>query len=419
MTHFNEKMQHELRNVRLSDQEKRAIRTRLFDVMNPPAVVTPYVFMSRISLAFSAIVLLLLGSGGYTAYAAQGALPGDTLYPVKVSVNETVEGALAFSTPAKAQWHATVAERRVAEAETLASKGKLSTAAAAQISANLDDHAEQAQALTVVIAVTDPGTATQISTELSSVLDAHEQVLAELSDTSTSTETKANSSKLAVTLRTYSNVLAAISSSTSTVRTGPVVALGAQNKQNNKNAKQAATFAPAVATSAQATGEATTSDTARTMMMAAPADDTATASEDVSLEEQHATDTNMRTAIKLQASATTQLKAARTSFAKLKPTLSTTTVASITAKFAVMDQQIASSSAAIVSKDYEAAIKGFTVVLRTSTYISTYLSVGKQLTPAIVSPILEKQSSGDSSDTDNSGSGKGVVNSVIQNILGH
>jgi len=47
------------------------------------------------------------------------------LYPVKVYVNENVQGALAVSDEAKLSYHTDIAEVRLEEAEALASQGKL------------------------------------------------------------------------------------------------------------------------------------------------------------------------------------------------------------------------------------------------------------------------------------------------------
>jgi cytochrome b involved in lipid metabolism len=70
------------------------------------------------------IAMLLSGS---VSYAAEGSLPGDTLYPIKIHVNENVKGALALSAEAKAEHEASLAEERLTEAEELARTERLST----------------------------------------------------------------------------------------------------------------------------------------------------------------------------------------------------------------------------------------------------------------------------------------------------
>ena len=66
----------------------------------------------------------LIVSGSVSAFA-QGALPGDLLYGVKTNVNEKLQVTLAFTPQAKASIEATLASKRLEEAEKLALEGKL------------------------------------------------------------------------------------------------------------------------------------------------------------------------------------------------------------------------------------------------------------------------------------------------------
>jgi len=70
-----------------------------------------------------AIVLTLSAVGGGTAYAAQGSLPGDVLYSVKL-VTEQLRMMLPGNDVARAQRALSFAERRVGEMEALAEKGR-------------------------------------------------------------------------------------------------------------------------------------------------------------------------------------------------------------------------------------------------------------------------------------------------------
>ena len=65
---------------------------------------TPQSFMHPMPIAL--FVLVLVGAGGGVSLAAEGSLPGDVLYPVKVSVNEEVRSALTFSLESKTAWEA-------------------------------------------------------------------------------------------------------------------------------------------------------------------------------------------------------------------------------------------------------------------------------------------------------------------------
>ena len=70
--------------------------------------------------AYVAVAMLIFVGGGLS-YAAEGALPGNPLYSLKVNVNEPVRGALAFSPEAKVDVEAQIVERRLAEVSSLSS----------------------------------------------------------------------------------------------------------------------------------------------------------------------------------------------------------------------------------------------------------------------------------------------------------
>lgn len=71
------------------------------------------------AVAIGSLIVILLFAGGGTVYAAADALPGDTLYPVKMTIEDT---RLAMSTNriGNAEQHLTFATRRLNEAATLA-----------------------------------------------------------------------------------------------------------------------------------------------------------------------------------------------------------------------------------------------------------------------------------------------------------
>lgn len=71
-----------------------------------------------------AILIALMISGG-TTFAAQSALPGDFLYPVKVEVNENIKSVFTFGADAEAELQADLLAERVTEVETLQARGEL------------------------------------------------------------------------------------------------------------------------------------------------------------------------------------------------------------------------------------------------------------------------------------------------------
>ena len=79
----------------------------------------------RWAVALVSLILAIVISGAGTVAASRGAIPGDLLYPVKVSAEE-VRLALEFSEADKAQLNLAYAERRADEMSVLLKKGDIS-----------------------------------------------------------------------------------------------------------------------------------------------------------------------------------------------------------------------------------------------------------------------------------------------------
>ncbi|MDE2078997.1 MAG: hypothetical protein KGI73_01275 [Patescibacteria group bacterium] len=128
-----------------------------------------------------AIALILALSGGGAAYAAQGALPGDVLYPVKINLDENIQQALAFSDQAKANVNASLAAERLKEAATLAAEGNLSTSTADTLQQNLDQHLSQVSAhLAKLSAEGNAAAIANVNAHVESDLSAYASALATL-----------------------------------------------------------------------------------------------------------------------------------------------------------------------------------------------------------------------------------------------
>ncbi|OIO18587.1 MAG: hypothetical protein AUJ37_05160 [Candidatus Magasanikbacteria bacterium CG1_02_41_34] len=160
MNHFKKQFKH----IRLSDKEAADMRAdmisfvqeHLASVRKSDAIRHnihtgkhfPQFLVLTHTRMFAGIILAIVAAfSGGTVFAAQGALPGDVLYPVKVHINEEVQGALALGTESKAAWETTLAERRSNEASTLATSGKLNDQLATDISAQLTKHLDKAESL--------------------------------------------------------------------------------------------------------------------------------------------------------------------------------------------------------------------------------------------------------------------------------
>lgn len=128
------------------------------------------------------IIALLLGGGA--TFAAEQSLPGDILYPVKINVNEGVRGLLAVSDDSEARLQADLAERRLEEAEKLASEGRLDDDVRARIEANFEDHAARVEARIEAMKDDSDGNtnAVAVGSQFEASLRAHEEILKRLSE---------------------------------------------------------------------------------------------------------------------------------------------------------------------------------------------------------------------------------------------
>ncbi len=192
-----EKIFARVERVALTADEKSAGRTMLqsFMALRPIRTRKSLHVLGKHAAVFTTTLGFLLSAAGMS-YAAEGSVPGDTLYPVKVKVNEEVRAALLTNSKDKAHWEAARAERRLAEAEALATRGKLKKEASAKLAVQFRGHAEKAQKqLAVLRTETNTDAADEVSTHLEVSLRAHGKILRGLDDDATSGTQKQSDDK--------------------------------------------------------------------------------------------------------------------------------------------------------------------------------------------------------------------------------
>lgn len=128
----------------LSPEEKLEGRRALQNVLYAdPAPVSAWSWL-RISVRLPAtvfsVLLLVAMSGGGLAYAAEGAMPGDALYGVKIYVNEALRAKFQFTAVDRARWAVTRLQRRMDELNRLEARG----VASEELDVALGDHVERA-----------------------------------------------------------------------------------------------------------------------------------------------------------------------------------------------------------------------------------------------------------------------------------
>jgi len=134
----------------------------------------------RISPVIAGGLVIVLAIGG-TASAAQASLPGDVLYPVKISM-EKMQQSLTTSQTAKAELHIAFAEKRLREAEQLITNNSFTTSTKAIIKQNLSDQAGTvASAVTSLAKNNKLDDALSVASSFDAVVSAHDSILERLS----------------------------------------------------------------------------------------------------------------------------------------------------------------------------------------------------------------------------------------------
>ena len=129
------------------------------------------------------IIAILIAGGAGVSFVADGALPGDSLYPIKVNINEEVRSAFALSAETQAEIEISRADRRIAEAEELAAEGRFDQNAKASVEEQFTAHVEAFERQLVRLEEReDLEAAAEITGHFEAMLRAHERILARLAD---------------------------------------------------------------------------------------------------------------------------------------------------------------------------------------------------------------------------------------------
>jgi len=146
-------------------------------------------FFNHFNLTKTMAILLIISLmvGGGVGLAAEQSLPGDSLYQVKIGMNEEVRGWLLVSEEAKANWEVERVQRRLEEAEEMTSRGSLNAETRAVIEANFQAQSEKVKDRIAKFESKDNfNAAVGVSSNFEVALKAHERILAELLDKETS-----------------------------------------------------------------------------------------------------------------------------------------------------------------------------------------------------------------------------------------
>ncbi|MDH5442388.1 MAG: DUF5667 domain-containing protein [Candidatus Nomurabacteria bacterium] len=172
-----------MQSIRMTVDEKTTIRDRLEQLaLNPGQVSSPYSIPSRFSgllrtvgYSFAAIVLVV-GTGFGIVTASADSLPGDSLYAIKLGV-ENVQSAFKRTSAEKGEFEATRVTKRLGEASQLAIQNKLDDGRQEILSVQIAKHTESATREVSKLAVLEPERAQKLSSKIQSSVTSKNEVL--------------------------------------------------------------------------------------------------------------------------------------------------------------------------------------------------------------------------------------------------
>lgn len=183
MKRFSQQLNNKAKELKLSAAEKQDLRDRVVSYMeyHPVSQGVPQtrvvanesyrIFNFDVTRAFQltgSFVLILTLS---ISYLAEKAIPGDTLYAIKVGVNEELRSTLARGSYEKVVWETERLNRRISEARLLADEGRLTQEVEAQVAVAVKEHSDNARKEIENLKLIDKDEATLASIELTTALD--------------------------------------------------------------------------------------------------------------------------------------------------------------------------------------------------------------------------------------------------------
>src|SRR3989344_895566 len=372
MNDFFSQFKDEARKIRLTTEERVALRLRLASAFGRETAQIPrrsplpspfLIFNFR--LVSSALVLALV-VGSSVTYAAESAVPGDVLYPVKIHVTENFRDVVAVSDSAQVAWHTEAAERRIEEAEQLVAHGVLTEEKKIELQEKFDEHVLAAEELTDSLKETEPEVASAIETRFDSSVSSHVAIMNYLvEEDATENRTESDAFTEHVSRRSLSR-------RTETGRTMAALA------------SEASFMAPAVSS---ADGEQTAPVAAKMVVEQS--------------DKKSGTETKTNTRVKKQA--TSELKEVEKSFKKIKDKLSSTTSADV-------ENRIAETRDLLESDQAQGGVSGDVVVetgadtdnqaLRNAVMLNTFLKAQKKFKKEVIPSPVELQKKNYDQDQD-------------------
>lgn len=165
-------------DVRKGVEERLSIRGSLLDSFS----LTTNLLVNQLKNMTALIIALVLTLSGGTSVAAEMALPGDALYPIKISLNEPVVGLFSVSKEAKTTWQERLAERRLEEVSKLVAKGDFDQEKRNDLEARLNNQIEKFASSANELSQKKGASSSELVVRLEASLMAHQDVLMAISE---------------------------------------------------------------------------------------------------------------------------------------------------------------------------------------------------------------------------------------------
>ncbi|MFA6522962.1 MAG: hypothetical protein WCS85_01175 [Candidatus Peribacteraceae bacterium] len=171
------------RSVRANRDDLSRVRSTLaaYTISYLPQRMRSFLLLKRSLAAVGATLVF----GSTVCVAAESAVPGDVLYPVKTAVNEPVLEAMASLTPAtRAQWKVTQVNRRLQEMGHLSDREELTPEHEEKLTRKIEERMQQALTQIDALEETDQaGSTAEIRDSLGQTLRKNEKLLKKLEQT--------------------------------------------------------------------------------------------------------------------------------------------------------------------------------------------------------------------------------------------
>src|SRR5688572_13295381 len=146
------------------------LRETLANSIRMRAILAGFIFLS-------VLAVFLFGSIGMTVYAASSSLPGDTLYPLKTTIENTRAG-LTADPAARARLYTEFAGRRLSEIQSLIREGRYGDIA--QAAGEFERDLQEAISTIESLSQTDPARAVTVRGEIAVILRGYAGILGQM-----------------------------------------------------------------------------------------------------------------------------------------------------------------------------------------------------------------------------------------------